>query len=553
MDVTTQTYPGVKPRERYSEEQLAQFRASGCWRDESLAEWVSHWAEVQPDQTAFSDGDVSITWGELENRGFRLALALKDRGIGLGDRVQVQLPNWSEFAVIYVALARIGAVLVPTMPIYRHDEVEYVINHSSARMAFVPSSFRSFDYVAMHADIADNCPDLAEVVVVRPEEDFKGTRLEDLIGSGPTPTDDELGPVPHADEDHAIIYTSGTESRPKGCQHTFNTITFSLYNLCRDIMGMRPGEVMFQPSPITHATGLMTGVAGPIVLGAAAHLMPVWEPHDGMRRIQQYGCTMSTTATPFVRMALDVMNSETADFDLSSLRTWICAGAPIPQALLEEWRDNMPTTALLPLYGCSEGFIVTACVPGDLPEKIVSSDGKPSPGVTLEVRNADGEAVGPGEEGEIWHGGPGLMLSYWNNPSQTSHDIDARNMKRSGDLGRLDGDGYLRVTGRIKDLIIRGGTNISAREIEEHLMTHPAVGAAAIVGFPDERLGERACAFVVTVDDQSIDLAEVVRFLRDERKIAIQKLPERLEIVESLPMTATGKIQKFLLRDTIVS
>ncbi|WP_055474511.1 AMP-binding protein [Gordonia sp. HS-NH1] len=545
----TRSVSEPRPDDRYSAEQLAGFVERGEWRNESLFERVSHWAGTQPDIVAFSDGDASVTWAKLQKDGLRLAAALRGRGIRAGDRVQVQLPNWVEFAVVYVALARIGAVLVPTMPIYRHDEVEFIVNHSGARIAIVAHQFRGFDFVQMHAEIKQRCPDLEAVIVVRADEGFEGETLERLIGDGPAPENDDLGPVPNADDTHAIIYTSGTESRPKGCQHTFNTISFSLYNLCRDIMGMKPGEVMFQPSPVTHATGLMTGVTGPIVLGASAHLMPVWEPMDGLRRIAEYRCTLSMTATPFVRMALDALAA--TDSDVSSLRTWVCAGAPIPEVLLREWRAKLPSTSLLPLYGCSEGFIITACSPSDPPEKVVGSDGKASPGVWLELRDADGSPVGVGEEGEICHGGPGLMLGYWHNPELTDRDIDGRGMKRSGDLGRIDNDGYLRVTGRIKDLIIRGGTNISAREIEDHLVAHPNVASAALVGFPDERLGERACAFVVPAPGTSIDLEEVTRFLREDRKIATQKLPERIVLLDALPMTATGKIQKFVLREKL--
>ncbi|PYE11687.1 cyclohexanecarboxylate-CoA ligase/acyl-CoA synthetase [Williamsia limnetica] len=541
----------IRPEDRYESAVTAQFRSDGYWRDESLAQWVDHWASVQPEVEVFSDGDVAYTWAELRNKGYRLAAALRKRGIGRGDRVQVQLPNWSEFAVIYVALARIGAVLVPTMPIYRHDEVAYVINHSGARMSFVGNMFRGFNYADMLEEIRPQCVGLEEVVVVRAEDGASVTRFEELVGEGDTPLDEELGPIPSADDTHAIIYTSGTESRPKGCQHTFNTMTYSLYNLCRDILHLGPGEVMFQPSPVTHATGLMAGVTGPIVLGASAHIMPAWDPVDGMRRIEKYRCTASMTATPFVRMALDALDG--GEFDVSSLKVWDCAGAPIPEVLLREWQAKMPTTALLPLYGCSEGFIVTACTPDSDPAKAVTSDGNAPAGVWLELRDPDGAVVPQGEEGEIWHGGPGLMLSYWQNPERTANEIDADGFKRSGDLGRMDPDGYLRVTGRIKDLIIRGGTNISAREIEEHLLTHPDIVNAAVVGYPDERLGERACAFVVPAEGATPTLEAVADYLKNDRKIAIQKLPERLTIVESLPTTATGKVQKFLLRNTLTA
>lgn len=190
----TENPAGIRPENCYSTDQLATFRSRGDWRDESLAQWVDHWASTQPDVVAFSDGDAEVTWAQLRHQGYRLGAELRRRGIRAGDRIQVQLPNWVEFAIAYVGITRIGAVLVPTMPIYRHDEVEYIINHSNARMAFVAHTFRGFDYAAMHADIADRCAGLDAVVAVRADDSFTGTRWEDLIGDGPTPDDDELGP-----------------------------------------------------------------------------------------------------------------------------------------------------------------------------------------------------------------------------------------------------------------------------------------------------------------------------------------------------------------------
>jgi cyclohexanecarboxylate-CoA ligase/acyl-CoA synthetase len=543
----------LRPEDRYDEATIARFRAEGYWRDDILSDRIDQWAAEAPDRLLVTDGYESLTTRELQGRAYRLARALSGLGVTAGDRVQVQLPNWNEFVIAYVAVARIGAVLVPTMPIYRHDEVSYVINHSGAKVSIVPGEFRGFDYASMLAQIGDSCPTLDHVITVRSEPRAGELRFEDLIAGGDLPGAGELGAPPSANAPHCVIYTSGTESRPKGCLHTLNTLSFTVHALGGGVLDMGADDVMFMPSPITHATGLAMGVAAPLLLGGGTHLMDVWEPKEGLRRIAEYHCTASMTATPFVQMALDVLQeSPHVAEQLASMRRWLCAGAPIPASTLQRWSQHLPQCALLPVYGRSEGLLVTACSLRDSPEEVLSSDGKPFPGVVLEIRAADGSAVGSGEEGEICHGGPGLMLGYWNAPELTDAAIDERGISASGDLGRVDAAGYLRVTGRIKDLIIRGGTNISAAEVENHLITHPGIAAAAVVAAPDARLGEKACAFIVPRDPGDVlTLDELTVYLRDERRIAMQKLPEMLVVVDEIPMTASGKIQKFVLREQV--
>ena len=552
-------YTALAPEDVYDRDTIARFRSAGFWRDEVLSASVDRLAAAQPDRVIVTDGYAELTAAQLRAQAWRLAAALAGLGVRAGDRVQVQLPNWNEFVVVYAALARIGAVLVPTMPIYRHDEVLYTLQHSGAKVSVVPGQFRGFDYPAMLADIRASAPDLQHVLTVRGDPRPGTQRLEDLIAGGTVPDNTvpdntvpdsrTLGPPPSADAPHCIIYTSGTESRPKGCLHTLNTITFTVHALGGQVMAMGPGDVMFMPSPVTHATGLAMGVIAPLILGAGIHLMDVWDPAAALDRIARYQCTLSMTATPFVQMILDrVLADPAAAAQLASIRCWACAGAPIPEVMLRGWSIHFPNGALLPVYGRSEGLLVTACSAGDSPTEVLSSDGRPFPGVVLEVRDDDGTTVQPGTEGEICHGGPGLMLGYWQDPELTARSVDAGGVSRSGDLGRVDEAGYLRVTGRIKDMIIRGGVNISAAEVENHLLAHPNVAAAAVVAAPDRRLGEKACAFIVARGDPP-SLEELTGFLRTQRRIAPQKLPEMLQIVDSLPTTMTGKVQKFLLRD----
>jgi len=539
----------IRPEDRYPAETIAEFRSAGHWRGGSLAQRLEHWSRVRGDRLAVGDGYGALTWRELHGQAYRLAARLRGLGVGLGDRVQVQLPSWNEFVVVYAALARLGAVLVPTMPIYRWDEVRYAVNHAGAVISVVCGEHRRFDYRQMINDVRPDCPTLRHVITVRSEAGEGESRFEDLVAGTEVPGSDELGPPPGPDDAHAIIYTSGTESRPKGCFHTFNTFAFTVHSLGADVMGLGPDDVMFMPSPITHATGLAMGVTTPIVLGCGMHLMDNWEPVAALDRIREHGCTASMAATPFVRMVLD--NYDPGRHDLSGLRVWVSAGAPIPESLLSDWERTLPNCALLPVYGRSEGLLVTSCRPDDAPARLLGSDGRPLPGVTLAIKDDDRNEVAAGEDGEICHGGPGLMLGYWRDPERTASDIEPNGLSHSGDLGRVDEDGYLRVTGRIKDLIIRGGTNISAREVEDHLLTHPKVAGVAVVGMPDRVLGERACAFVVPAGEPP-SLDELTSYLRHERKIAVVKLPERLELIDELPMTATGKVRKFVLRDKLL-
>src|SRR5207302_32386 len=356
-----------------------------------------------------------------------------------------------------------------------------------------------------------------------------------------------LGPRPGADQGHVLIFTSGTESRPKGCFHTWNTIGFSVRGLSKAFQLDRK-SVTFAPSPVSHGTGLAMGVAAPILTGGSIHLQDVWQPKEGLARIREHRCTHTATATPFVRMALDAFDP--AQDDVSSMRAWVCAGAPIPASLAEEVTAVFGGCRLLPLYGASEIFATTACWLGDAPEMAVISDGRPAlEGVEVAVMNELGGRATTGEEGEVCYRGPGGMLGYWRDPERTAIAIDGDGWYHTGDRGHFNAEGLLRLKGRIKDVVIRGGTNISATEVEEHLLTHPKVKAVAVVAMPDRLMGEKACAFVVPAEAEPPTLQDLADYLKNVRRIAVHKLPERLEIVQELPMTPTGKVQKFALRD----
>jgi acyl-CoA synthetase (AMP-forming)/AMP-acid ligase II len=542
--------PDVTVHDRYGDEDIRRYYESGAWRRETLYGDLVAGAAERPDKPLLFDSTTSFTYGEMRDRALQLAVGLRRLGIEPGDRVALQIPNWAEFGVITFAVNRAGAILIPIMPIYRAEEVGYVLQHGGAVAAITCEEFKGFAYLDMFQDLQSANRSVANLISVRGTGDRDGvTRLEDLFVDGaPEDLAAELGDGAAPDDGFLIIYTSGTTARPKGCFHTVNTLRATARAMATSL-NYSENDVQFGPSPITHATGLMTSVMLPMMYGASSHLMEAWEPVEGMRRIQRHGCTLAVSATAFLQMMMAVYVP--TEHDLSSLRIWVCAGAPIPGPVVERAAEMLAGGRVLSLYGRSENFLTTMCTVEDPPERSATSDGSALQGASVRIVDQAGEEVPRGEEGDIAYRGPSHMLEYFQNPEETAALFTPDGYSRSGDLGRMDENGYIRVTGRLKDIVIRGGLNISARELEDLLGEYPSVGSVAVVGYPDERLGEKVCVYVVPAAGATPPtLEELNAFLR-ERNLATPKLPERIEVVDGLPMTATGKIQKHILRDEL--
>ncbi|MBF4478149.1 cyclohexanecarboxylate-CoA ligase [Rhodococcus rhodochrous J3] len=542
---------------RYTSQQVEEFYASGQWADENFTEILRARAESTPDKIFLTDGAQELTFSQLYDKSQQLALGLRRTGLRSGDRVAVQLPNWGEFVVVAAALTRIGVVTVPIMPIYRMDEVSHIVADASIRTAIAPAQFKGFDYVSMFDEIRRSSSTLETIIAVRASTDIHQSLaerniavLENLIvETEPEVVDTELDFRAHPDDPFVIVYTSGTTSRPKGCLHTFNTYASGARAL-KTAFGHTESDVQFGPSPITHTTGLVTSVLLPLLSGAATHIMAEWSPERGLAEIRKYGCTAAVTATTFLQ-TLVAAAEEDPDADLSSLRVWVCAGAPIPAAVVERAKSDLPTTAILSLYGRSENLTTTTCTIEDDPSRAVNSDGAALPGAEVKIVDSDGLEVPRGSEGDIAYRGPSHMIEYLNRAEDTAELFTPEGFSRSGDLGVMDADGFVRVTGRTKDIVIRGGMNISVREVEDKLADHPDILALAVVGMPDERLGEKVCCYVVPKDERNVPTLDHLRNYLLERGVAIQKTPERVEVIAELPMTATGKIQKHILRKRI--
>lgn len=535
--------------DRYTEQQIATFYETGFWQSTSFNALVAEQAQQRRDKVFVLDNSTSYTYGEFAQRALRVAVGLRRAGIGRGDRIAVQLPNWTDFPVVAAAASRIGAVLVPIMPIYRDDEVSFVLRHSGAVAVVTCEEFRGFDHLGMIEAIRGDAPDLRHVFVARGSDDLDPERAVTLDRLAVTGDLEELaaeaGEDSSPDDPFLIVYTSGTTSRPKGCYHTFNTIRASSAAIARSV-DYTEDDVQFGPSPITHSTGLVTSVVLPLLVGAKSYLMEAWDPAEGLRIIEEQRCTASVTATPFLQMLMNAFDP--AQHDASSLRLWVCAGSPIPGSIVEQSRKLFAGCQTLSLYGRSENFLTTMCTLNDSAERSATSDGSAVEGAEVQVVGFDGGELPRGEEGDIAYRGPSHMIEYFHDEQETASLFTPDGFSRSGDLGKMDEDGFVRVTGRLKDIVIRGGLNISAREIEEHLLAHPAIANVAVVGMPDERLGEKVCVYAVAADaGNPLTLEELTSYLK-EHKVAAQKLPERLELVTELPMTATGKIQKHVLR-----
>ncbi len=541
---------------RYSPQEIDDYYRAGLWSTETFHDLLVRRVEENPDKVFATDGTRSLTFRELFDAGQRLAVGLHRQGLRRGDTAAVQLPNWVEFIQVLTALSRLGIIMVPIMPIYRREDVGYVMSNAGVKAVFTPAHFGKFGYLDMYLGLRKEHPELT-VVVARPDSAAEEVADADAevftLHQLEADTDDdsakqELDAPPGPDDPFVIVYTSGTTSRPKGCVHTYNTYCAGARALVGPF-GYTETDVQFGPSPIAHTTGLVTSVLLPMLTGASTHLMDKWNPTRGIDEIQRFGCTAAVTAPTFLQTLLSEYDPER--HDLSTLRLWTCAGAPIPGAVVERAGVTLPNMKVLSLYGRSENLVTTTCSVTDDVSRALTSDGRAVPGSEVKIVDDNGNEVPRGTEGDIAYRGPAHMIEYLANPAETAALFTKDGFSKSGDLGKMTDDGYMRVTGRTKDIVIRGGMNISVREIEEHLAHHPALQAYSVVGMPDEKLGERVCCYLVSKPGHETPTVDDMREFLLERGIPIQKTPERVVVVDMLPMTATGKILKHELRKDI--
>ncbi|WP_246988258.1 AMP-binding protein [Halorientalis marina] len=528
---------------RLTEAYRNRYYDKGHWRDETLVDLFDEAVAERPESTIVGP-NRTVTYRELEDEVRRVSAALQELGIEAGDVVSYQLPNWVESCVVHLAVANVGAVANPIIPIYRESEVSYILGDSDAKCVVVPAEYRGFDYPEMIAELAPDLPALETVVTVGGEADGHesvDTRTYDDMAA--TSAEGYDRPEMGADDIHALLYTSGTTGDPKGVLHTHNTTLFELRKTV-EILGLSHETTVFMPSPVTHVTGMLYALELPYTHGMDLVLMDEWDAAEAVDLVETHDCNMTVGATPFLQGMCD----EVPDDWSSPLRFFGCGGAEVPPDLVRRATDRLDCTVQR-VYGSTE-FPTATWSPLDAPlEKAAETDGLPAPEVSVEIVDIEtGERLPPGEKGELVAHGPELMVGYLGDElNEAAFDGE---WFETGDLAILDEDGYVEIAGRKKDIIIRGGENIPVKDVEDRLYEHPAIEEVAIVAMPDPEMQEKGCAYVKVKEGHEFTLEDMTEYL-DQEGIAKQKYPERLEIVDELPMTASGKIQKNVLRDRI--
>ena len=530
----------------------ADMVARGHWRDRTINDDLDACVARCPDKLAVSA--VSVERGTTRRLSYREVAALADRiavglsrlGVGRNDVVSCQLPNWWEFTLMYLACSRIGAVMNPLMHIFRERELSFMLAHGRSKLIVVPRLFRGFGFEKMLRDLQPSLPDLKHVLAIGGDgpDSFEARLTTPAWEREPDARQILSANRPGPDDVTQLIYTSGTTGEPKGVMHSANTV---MSNIVPYAARLRLGrdDIVLMASPMAHQTGFMYGLMMPIMLEASAVLLDVWDPGRAVDAIRESGATFTMASTPFLT---DLSRAVTqSGKSMPSLRIFLCAGAPIPGPLVEQARASLGAK-IVSAWGMTENGAVTTTLPDDDDERSVNTDGCPLPGMELKVVGDDNAALPAGRTGRLLVRGCSNFGGYLKRPQLNNTDADG--WFDTGDLAFVDERGYVRINGRSKDVIIRGGENIPVIEVEALLYRHPAVAQAAVVAYPDERLGERACAVIVPKPGQTIDFDSMIAFLK-EQKLARQYMPERLEVRESMPATPSGKIQKFRLRELV--
>ena len=524
---------------------------SGAWNDTLITDYLDHAVAATPDREAIvgyrvsEDTRTALTYRELNNNVTRIAAGLVGMDIKPGDVVACQLPNWWQTIALHLACMRVGAVLNPLMPIFRERELRFMLAHGEAKLLVIPKVFRNFDYQAMVDGLLGDLPELKTVLVIGGdgERSFEKQLLQ-------KPWEQEVDTAavfeerkPSADDVIQVLYTSGTTGEPKGVMHTSNTL-FANVRPYADRLHLTSDDTVLMASPLAHQTGFLYGIMMPVYLGTTAILQDIWDAEFVCKVIAAEKPAFTMAATPF--LADLVKTAPKHEGELDSLRIFVSAGAPIPSALVEQAGQNLKAR-IVSAWGMTENGAVTMTCPEDPAERASQSDGKTLPYMDVKVTDFKGNSLATGEEGNLMVRGASLFVGYLKRPEL--YGVDEGGWFGTGDLARMDENGYIRITGRTKDVVIRGGENIPVVEVENLLYKIPGIADVALVGCPDDRLGERLCAYI-TLDETTngLTLDDVKDHLL-RHQLSKNYLPEYLEVIEAMPRTASGKIQKFKLRE----
>ncbi|HEX6311719.1 MAG TPA: AMP-binding protein [Acidimicrobiia bacterium] len=505
--------------------------AAGLW------ELIERRAAATPEALlGVDEDDRTLSFGEYRDAAERAAAGLGELGIGAATPVSWQLPTWFESMVLVGALARLGAVQNPILPIYRDREVGFVTRQTGARLLVVPSRWKGFDFEGMARRIADEQPSLSVLVVDRKLPDGDPAALPPVPEVPPDPAD---APV------RWVFYTSGTTADPKGARHTDRTIMASASGMV-GVLEVTERDRSPMVFPFTHIGGI-GWLFSSMMTGCQAIVVEAFDPATTIPILARHGATLPGAGTPFHMAYLAAQRARPETPLFPQARAFPGGGAPKPPQLHYDVKRELGGVGIVSGYGLTECPILAMNTVHDSDEHLANTEGAPTPGVEVEIVTLDGAVARAGEEGEIRAKGPMLFRGYLDS-SLDADAFDDEGFFRTGDLGTRDDEGFLTITGRLKDVIIRKGENISAKEVEDLLFTSPLVADVAVIGVPDEDAGERACAVLVPTDPSAPPtLGDLAEFCTGAGLMR-QKIPEQLEIVEALPRNATGKVLKHELR-----
>lgn len=525
----------IKPT-HWDENRAKRYHASGEWAGQTLAQRFEEARRKGPAVAAVIN-NIVMSFESLEATAAAFGTSLLERGVQKGDVVSMQLPNWWEAAVVTLACSRIGAVLNPLQMIYRQSEIRFIMRQCGSKALIVPNEFRGTSYASIANEVAAEIQLEVTVIIARGAAKHS---FENLLNAPPS----ALATVSPNDV-FLLLYTSGTTAAPKGVLHTHNTLMRSAEDLAV-LFEVGDRDRVFMASPVTHITGLLLGFVMPWTRGAGTVLLDNWDPETALDLIVKHGCSFTGGAPPFIRGLIDSVQKRGMRPDQVPLVRGPCGGADVAPSLIRD-AAHVLGARFTRIYGSTEGVTVTGSKSSDPFEYAAETDGLPLPGHEIIIVNERGEPARPGETGEVLVRGPSNFVGYFD-AALNADSFTADSFFRMEDLAQWDENGCIRIQGRKKDIIIRNGENIAAKEVEDLLLTNPLVKDVALVGVPDRDTGERACAYVVPTKGSKPTLDDLCRTL-GQAQIAKQKYPEYIVLVDALPKTASGKVQKFKLRE----
>jgi fatty-acyl-CoA synthase len=507
----------------------------------SVAEVIEIQAAENPDGIFLIYNDRRLTFAQVDARATALAAALAERGVGKGDRIAIDLPNWPEFVLSMFAAAKLGAVIVPLNPRYTVPELQYMLRHSESTVVVSAENYNGVDYLQLFEGFLTSLPDLQYLVTVGEEDLWYDDRIyqfEDLISSGDGRAVPEVSIQP--DEDlFAILYTSGTMGKPKGVALT-HTNLLSAATVTADAIQLTPSDVVFGVTTVFHVFGLGPGIIGTAAAGAALVLQEQFQAAEALELIERHRVTVHYgVPTVFIT---EMREDGRLNRDLTSLRIGVAAGAPIGDELVRRIRSELCPNLQVAYSLTETGSTAAITRPDDLPDKQVFTVGRPLPGTSVRVLDLDGTILPVESLGEVAVRGPGVMKGYYRQPGETAQAFDEEGYFLTGDLGLVDDEGFIHIVGRRKELIIRGGFNVYPREVEDRLHAHPAVLDVAVVGLPHEVLGEVVCACIVPVEGAIVTGEEIKEWCRGA--LADYKVPDLVRFFDSFPLTGSGKVRR---------